>query len=380
MKTKKRILILTSDAGFGHRSAATALADIFNEIHGGECECVILNPMGDKNTPSFIRNSQSNYDHMVRSNPDLYWMSYASSDQALSRPIVEGTLSLLLRKTLQAMIMEYQPDVIVSTYLIYNAPLLSTLKNMKRSIPLFTVITEWQSIHKSWYQGHPQKIFVASEVIRQEAIAYGVNANKVLVSGIPVNPAISKEKRQKKDIRAELGWQKEIVTLLAVGSRRVKHLVETVQEINESQLPIQLIIVAGGDMDLYQQLKTIQWSLPVYLYNFVDQMPMMLHAADMVMTKAGGLIISESLACGLPMLLIDLIQGQETGNADFVSQQGAGAIVKTPAEMIITLNNWLSNDQKELEEFSSRACLLGKPHAANTIADEIWKTLLEINK
>jgi 1,2-diacylglycerol 3-beta-galactosyltransferase len=372
-KLKKKILILTSDTGFGHRSAANAISEALIEVYGHECECKIINPFIDKHAPAFIRKSQTNYDVIVRASPELYWLSYASSDQPFSRQMVEGAFSIWLNKTIRTILLEERPDVIVSTYLECNPPLTTALRILKHQVPIFTVITELKSVHKTWYQGKPQKIFVANDGVCNEALRAGVAAEKIFVSGIPVNLMIAKEKRSKDEIRTELGWELGLTTLLSVGSRRVDNLIGNLKAINGNDLPIQAIAVAGGDDSLYQQLQCIKWQVPVRLYNYVHNIPQMLHAADIVITKAGGLIISESLACGLPMILVDIIPGQETGNAAFVCEQNAGEVVKTPKDMLITLHHWLSGGQKELKEISANACKLGKSDAAFTIADEIWK-------
>jgi UDP-N-acetylglucosamine:LPS N-acetylglucosamine transferase len=79
-----------------------------------------------------------------------------------------------------------------------------------------------------------------------------------------------------------------------------------------------MIVVAGGDDDQYMRYQQSEWHVPTRIYNFVDNMPQFMHAADGIICKAGGLIVTESLACGLPLLLVDVLPGQEEGNADLV--------------------------------------------------------------
>jgi UDP-N-acetylglucosamine:LPS N-acetylglucosamine transferase len=143
--------------------------------------------------------------------------------------------------------------------------------------------------------------------------------------------------------------------------------------LNHAGFPIQLIVVAGGDDDLYARLQETEWHVPVHLYNFVREMPVFLHAADCVLSKAGGLIVSESLACGLPMLLIQAIAGQETGNAQYVVEGGAGDVTGQPLELLETLCHWLLDDGRLFQERAAHARRLGRPDAAYRAADLVWQ-------
>jgi 1,2-diacylglycerol 3-beta-galactosyltransferase len=149
-------------------------------------------------------------------------------------------------------------------------------------------------------------------------------------------------------------------------------MTEVLRVLNHSGLPLQLAVVAGGDDDLYRELKDTEWHLPVHLYNFVNNMPALMRAADCVLSKAGGLIVSESLACGLPMLLVDVLPGQEEGNADYVTQAGAGANAQQPVEALETLHHWLADGGQLLAQSSQNAWRLGRPRAAYEVADLAW--------
>jgi 1,2-diacylglycerol 3-beta-galactosyltransferase len=170
-----------------------------------------------------------------------------------------------------------------------------------------------------------------------------------------------------------LGWCSDLTTVLVVGSKRVGHLHDTLRTLNHARLPLQLAIVTGGDEDLYNELTAVEWHVETHLYHFVKNMPPLMHAADCVMSKAGGLIVSEALACGLPMLLVDVLPGQETGNADYVVQNGAGDYAKDPITALEALYHWLDQDRRLLAERAHHARRLGRPHAAYDIADLIWE-------
>ena len=124
--------------------------------------------------------------------------------------------------------------------------------------------------------------------------------------------------------------------------------------------------------DQFEQYQKEIWHIPVKTYNFIDFMPTLMHASDAILCKAGGLIVSESLACGLPMLLMNVLPGQEAGNAEYVLQNQAGEMVKDPISLLETCAHWLMNDAELLRSTAANACQIGHPCAAYKAAEQIW--------
>jgi 1,2-diacylglycerol 3-beta-galactosyltransferase len=198
-------------------------------------------------------------------------------------------------------------------------------------------------------------------------------SDKVHICGIPISPAFAKETRPKELLRSELGWRTDLPTALAVGSVRVPRMAEILRELNSSALPLQLAVVAGGDSGLMNELQRIDWQLPVHIYNWVEDMPLMLHAADFMISKAGGLIIAESLACGLPVLLVDMMPDQEKGNVDYLLRSGAGELGLNPGEAVNIARRWLEGDGLLLASRAHNAQQVGHPEAAYTAARLVWQ-------
>jgi 1,2-diacylglycerol 3-beta-galactosyltransferase len=170
------------------------------------------------------------------------------------------------------------------------------------------------------------------------------------------------------------------MTALVVGSPRVRNLLDAVRVLNHSGFPLQALVVAGGDDAVYAELQQTDWHIPVVVYNMVDNMPTLMHAADFIVCKAGGLIVTEALACGLPILLIDVIEGQETGNAEFVVENGAGEVARLPLDMLETLYHWLSNEGQLLKTRAYNARRVGHPQAADEIAELAWTLAASENR
>ncbi len=189
--------------------------------------------------------------------------------------------------------------------------------------------------------------------------------------GIPVNPRIFQLTESKQELRKSLGWNSDLTTILAVGSKRVEHFKVNLDILNHSGFPFQLTVVTGKDQRLYNELKEVDWHHETHLYEFVDQMPEFMHASDLLITKAGGLIVTEALASGLPMILIDVIPGQESGNAKFVQDGNAGFWTKNPNEFIQVLGHLFFNEKECLRQTTENAKNIGKPSSALKIAELI---------
>lgn len=369
----KRILILTADAGFGHRSAANAVATALNELYGEACQVEILNPLEDKRTPAFLRETQSDYDRIVREMPELYRVGFDASDKLLPSAILESALIPMLFEPLWDMIETHKPDAILTTFPIYQAPLTAVFSIKRVFTPFFTVITDLSTVHRIWFHRKVEACFVPNEQVYSLGASYGMPYRKMIVTGIPVNPLLAEELRSQNELRASLGLDTDLLTVLAVGSRRVEGLTQILNVFNHYGAPLQLVVIAGKDEELYRELQQIEWHIPAHLYLYTEQMPLFMRAADVIVCKAGGLIVTESLACGLPMMLIDVIPGQETGNAEFVVSNGAGELTKDPINALEALSHWLMNDRALLKQHAQHAQRLGRPYAAYRVARLLWR-------
>ncbi len=368
----KRILILTVDYGYGHRVTANAIADALQEMHGQESQVEIVNPLDEPKAPAFLRENQENYDRLVREAPDLYRIGYQVSEGKVVSSLLKGSWTLMLFNVLRKILRQRQPDVIVSTYPLFQGILEAIFTAEKHRIPLLTTVTDLAKVNSAWFHPAADLCLVPTQAVYNLAVEAGLHAEKVKITGIPVRIDLAKEDRDQAAIRQSLKWRPDLFTVLAVGSKRVEHLYDSLRVLNHSGLPLQLVVVTGGDEGQYQHFQEVEWHVEARCYNYVSEMGNFMKGADCVLSKAGGLIISETLACGLPLILIDVIPGQETGNAEYVVACNAGLLAREPIEVLEGMCHWLENDRCLYAQQAENARQLGHPRAAYDVSELIW--------
>jgi 1,2-diacylglycerol 3-beta-galactosyltransferase len=373
MSPERKFLILTSDSGFGHRASANAIAKALVRAHPREAAPYIINPIFEDSASRWLQKAEENYDSNVKDYPSLYKFAYEASETRSIRTMIESTLTLALNKTLQCLVRDIRPDAIVSTNQMFNAPVSAVLEYLGVRIPVFTVVTDLADVHSLWFTDGPDRFYVASERVRERALENEVPPENIIISGIPVDPDFADIPTDRVTLRQKLGLSPELTTLLFVGSKRVSGILEDLDALNSAEPRFQVTAIAGGDEDLYRALLSRKWRFPIRIENFVSNMPDWMHCADLLVTKAGGLILSEGLAAGLPIILVDVLPGQEESNVDYILQNQAGVLAEYPAQLRRWVNIWLAEENKVLKNIASRARQLGQPNAATTIAGDLWQ-------
>ena len=179
---KKRILILTSDAGYGHRSAAFAV------------ECKVVNPTDNPDTPKLIQQLEKGYDDMVVETPELYRLSYHALDAPLISDVVRTVVAQMFNDVMYELIEGFRPHVVVSTYPFHAKSAARVIEDLEVDCPLAIVITDLTDVQSLWYSPVATMHFVPTPLIRQQAYENNIPATRVRVTGLPVNPEIAREK------------------------------------------------------------------------------------------------------------------------------------------------------------------------------------------
>jgi len=368
-----KILILTADAGFGHRSTANALCRAFELRYGDAAQVIIVNPLDEPTAPPLMRSAESDYDKLAREWPQFYKLGYKMSDLALTTSVTETAYVVMMYEPIARLMKQHAPDIVVITFPTYQYPVAAYRRLTGADMPIVTVVTDLVSLQKMWFSQSADLCLVPTQVAADLALERGLDPEVVHITGLPVNPALAAAP-VKAEARRALGWPEDKFTVLAVGSKRVERLDAFTHVLNHSGFDLHLAAVAGGNEQLYVALQETEWHIPATVYDYVANMPDLMHAADCIVSKAGGLIVTESLACGLPLLLTQVIPGQETGNAQYVVEGGAGDLTKEPVEFLEAMAHWLAGGGRLYRERAANARRLGRSEAAFAAADLIWQT------
>lgn len=368
--TPPNVLILTSDAGSGHRSAASAI-ELALRARG--ISPVIANPAHHPLAPTTLAEAERFYLSMVHRAPDQYALAHTLTDAPGLDLFLEYSLAGALRKSLAALVLTHQPDVVVSVYPLFTR-IISSMFRQKTRPRLMTVVTDLGNVHRAWFNQADDCVAVPTLTVRDKALKCGIDIAKVVHTGLPINPAFGRRPIDKATLRQQLGWNPTLPTLVLLsGGAGIGPVAQMAQALDASAQPHQLVIVAGRNQALAAQLRAHQWSHQTHVYDFV-QLVDVVHAADVVASKAGGLTVSECLAAGKPMVFYGDAPGQEEGNRDYVVAYGAGLVASDERAFADYATTLLSSDPlRDSMAFAARQ--LGMPDASVAVANEVERLL-----
>jgi 1,2-diacylglycerol 3-beta-galactosyltransferase len=371
----KQVLILTADAGFGHRKAAQALQAALVKAYSDRCQVEIVNPIQDPSIPDLIRQIETDYDEVVIDDPTLYQLTYAATDAPMVAKLIQDVTTTVLNKAMTGIVETYAPDVIVTTYPAFTQAAVRAVRSSERATPVDVVVTDLVNVHSLWFHKEASLTFTPTGNVYRQALDAGLPKSDVHLTGLPVHPNFADETRDQDALRAMLGWEPNATTALIVGSARTKETAGIARLLDRSGLELQIVAVSGNNADTEDQLRAESWKGPVHVYGMVNNMPEMMHAADFVACKAGGLVVTEAIACGQPVILYEALPGQEVGNVRYITESGAGVWSPGPIGVLTTAYQWLAGNQTELKKCRAAARRVGKPRAAYDIAERVMRQI-----
>jgi 1,2-diacylglycerol 3-beta-galactosyltransferase len=373
-----RVLLLFSDTGGGHRSAAEALIEAWRAEHPERVEADMVDVFRGY-TPFPFNQAPRTYPFTVRYFPPLYAATFYGSDSPRRARALACASYPYVRRRLRRMLQEHPADVIVSVHPLFNHCVNWAMRGLGVLVPYITVVTDLCSGHASWYYPHVTRMFVPTEEARDRAVHCGVPLARLTVRGLPVARKFAKNPYSLEDrpaIRRRLGLQPEGRLVLIVGGGEGMGPIERFARAIDATLPVtepadQIVVIAGRNATVRERLCKQPWRRPFRAEGFVTNMPDWLAAADVLVTKAGPGSITEGLLSGLPLLLMGKVPGQEDGNVGYVTSRGVGAWRPDPEDAAAQLRDWLTPGNAALAAMSFRARQLAVPDAASAIANDI---------
>ncbi|HEY6953011.1 MAG TPA: glycosyltransferase [Bacteroidota bacterium] len=373
------ILILSASGGAGHLRAAEALHKTAEQLglplKTENYDCL------DFTTKTFKRLYAGTYLNLVNYTPELWGYFYQKSEGKPYRK--KGLISLFDHFNYQRylrFLKSRNPDAIVCTHFLPFISVSNVIRKWGIETPIFAVTTDFD-VHQYWVDPIIFKYYVYHEESLWQLQAKGIPARKISVAGIPVMPDFLL-KPGKRVARKLLGLNERRTTILVLsGGFGVGHFEEIVATAVRtlSAFPgrqFNLIVVCGKNLPAKTSISKsmIPSNIAVSLHGFVSTIPEMMSAADLVITKSGGLTSAEALVKGLPMVIVDPIPGQEMRNADLIVEHGAGWKAIDLANLEYKLRRVLNNPQM-LHDARIAAASLARPNAARDILTDVYRNI-----
>lgn len=368
-----KILTLTVSAGSGHGKAAEAINDYFAAYykdHNIDMKTVntlkYINPIIDK----LIIGS---YLNALRKTPSIYGklFAFAESDETISNftQIINDLLSIRLKNLID----KYNPDVILCTH-FFPLEMVSILKRKSKiSAPVVAVVTDYAP-HSIWFYDYIDAYVIPHDDFIQDLIEKGIAKESIYPFGIPISEDFLKI-IDKKESRELLGIEPDTLTLLLMGGGLGMGNMKTIfEKLAFSNLPIQLIACTGSNLKLKNQLIDIgsRCNKRTLIYDFTDNVSTLMSACDILITKPGGLTITESINMHVPIVISSAIPGHEERNADYLLNNGIAARVKD-TDSIVSIIKQLTISTSRLNHMRESAKEKCKPDAAKNTCELILK-------
>jgi len=366
---KKRVLIISTSAGTGHVRAAQALEKEFkNDPRVGE----VIHEDALKFTNKLFREFYSTlYMKLVRSAPDLLGWVYKASDEPWKGETARIQLDRLNTIKLIRFIKDFDPQITVCTHFM-PAGIISHLQEKERLQTHHSIVVTDFDCHAMWLSRTFHRYFVALDETKAHLEALGLPAERITVSGIPIDPVFS-QPVDRAQVRASYGLHPEKTTLLlsagALGVGPTELIVERLKQLRHDT---QTIVVCGRSEEVKQRVAHAAAGHhgKFCILGYSDRMHELMHISDLFIGKPGGLTTSEALACGLPMAVFSPIPGQEERNADHLLEEGAGIRCNELTTLPFKIDRLLTNPAR-LGAMRAAARAIGHPNAARTIVQTL---------
>lgn len=363
-----KILILSIPTGGGHHQAAKAIEDCFKNYENVECKVLdiaenVHAELAEAISKGYILSTKvapKTYGHLY----DMFDLRENPSSEA------SATLKLLsqaFRKKLKGYLKEFDPDVIISTHVFVTITVNRIAKRNNVRAKIISVVTDF-TIHPTWEQARSDYFVTASELLNFQAIKKWGTTENVLPIGIPVSPKFS-VKISKDEARDKLKLKNKFTVLIMMGSMGYgTNTIDAIKKLDNLDDDFQILVVCGNNSRLKSKINRRKWKKSVCAFGFVDNVDVLMDAADCVVTKPGGLSTSEALSKKLPILMLNPIPGQEDRNKEFMLNNGIAMNISESFGVDEAVYQLIHNPYK-MEQLKNNCEYFAKPDAARNLCE-----------
>lgn len=357
-------LIFYASIGHGHKHAAFAL---YKEFMKRGFRPKMIDTFYEL-SPTLHYSLLKSYLTLLKLSPSLWRKAYVLSEKYPLFHMTDRLCSLFIRR-LYEMVEKERPPFVISTN-AFVTPLLAAVKMKKRSeMALYSVITDF-NMHPAYVRNGVNLYFTQDPNCHEFAEKYRLPKELFIATGIPIATS-SFLSYSKKKLRYELNLpQKEKVVLLAGGGFGLANYVMIVKQLEKMQEKLVILCMTGQNKKAFMHLSLMKSKHELRVISFTHKFLQYLRASDVVISKAGGLTMAESLICETPILIFQPVPGHEEHNAQFLEKNGAAICIKDKNDLLFHTTQVLFNHdvQRQMKESARR---LQKPYAAKHIVDRI---------
>jgi processive 1,2-diacylglycerol beta-glucosyltransferase len=356
----KRVLILTAGFGEGHNSAARGVHDGLARVALGRVEVALRDLFPETYGPlnELVRRTYlaviSQWPHSWRYVYD--WLDGITNfDERFAR-------FARLKKHFAQLVERFQPDVLVSTFPPYPY-LLRQIAGEDRSCKSVVVITDSITVNAIWYQSDADFFLPPNDQSAAVVRAAGVAPEKIKVFGFPVSPQFADLQDERLSRRNSVR-RPRILCVIHAGKKRSPELVG-----NLLDLDIDLTVAVGHDRQLRDAINRLNEKRTIEIIGWTNDMPRLLCRSHVLIGKAGGATVQETIAAGCPMIVNHVVSGQEEGNARLIAETNSGVIAIDPGDVAAQLRSAFSDSARQWHEWAANIAKISRPRAALDIAE-----------
>lgn len=369
MTKQRKIFILYARFGEGHWQAASALKTSF--ANQGNTEVRLIDLLAESHP---VINGVTRYVYNKSYNvlPQVYGWVYEATKSMKSNSMFASWLHSFGAETLQKLVEDERPDAIVHTFPILVLPFVT--QKTGRKIPMFNVVTDFD-LHLRWVHPDVDKYYVATEDISKQLCDMGVESSRVAATGIPIRPTfMSGTTGASTPFLYDLTPGKPIVLVMAAANTPWTETAELSRKLTE-RCNVQVVIVCGRNRSLQNPLSNELLAYKeITVLGYVDHVDELMRISTCIITKPGGLTLSEAIFAELPIFLYRPVPGQERNNARYLASKGAAVICQTVEQIWKSVSELLEKPGRRTEMRKALKAL-SKKEASDSIALDIARQL-----
>jgi processive 1,2-diacylglycerol beta-glucosyltransferase len=319
----------------------------------------------------FHRVASNGYIGIVKLLPQLYGLAYDQAERATKISAFKTWLHRYTALNLRQLVSELEPDVVVCTHAFPCGVMAEYKREFADAPPIVGVVTDFV-VHPFWIHRNIDKYAVATADMRQTLVSRGVAPQRVLVTGIPIDCRFA-QATSKRRARQLIGAAPDVTTLLLMGGGLgIGPLENALFAIDRLDAQVQTVVVVGKNLGLERRLSEVAKKLNhrVKVVGFISNVYDYMRAADILVSKPGGLTSSEALVTELPIIMLRPLPGQEERNTRYLEERGVGIRVDRSRELTRALARMLESPTL-LERMRRNAQRLAHPDAASAVASII---------